>query len=137
MAGFYSLMADAVVAVHAAYVLVVVGLQILVPIGAVRGWKWVRNFTLRAIHLAMIALVVAESLAALACPLTSLEAWLRAQAGRPVAHGSFIGRWAHALLFFDLPTWVFTLGYALFGLAVLATFLLIPPRWPWKNSGKG
>jgi hypothetical protein len=32
------------------------------------------------------------------------------------------------LLFFDAEPWVFTVCYTLFGLAVLATFVLAPPR---------
>jgi len=43
--------------------------------------------------------------------------------------GDFIAQWLHDLLFFDAEPWVFTMCYTLFGLAVLATFVLAPPRW--------
>ena len=35
----------------------------------------------------------------------------------------------HDLLFFDAEPWVFTLLYTAFGLLVVATFVMAPPRW--------
>ena len=50
--------------------------------------------------------------------------------------GDFIGYWAHQLIFYRAEPWVFTVGYILFGLAVLAAFILAPPRWPRSISGE-
>ena len=126
---FYSLLADLIVAVHVAYVgFLLVGL-ILILVGAWRGWSWTRNRWFRLIHLALIAIVVAESWLDISCPLTSWESDLRHAAGETSYAGSFIGHWMHELLFFDAPTWAFTLCYTLFGVAVLATLLFAPPRW--------
>jgi hypothetical protein len=137
---FYRLLADLVVLAHVAYVSFVAGGLLLNLIGCWRGWRWVGNFWFRAIHLLAIAVVVAESLLGIVCPLTTLENALRARAGDSGYAGSFVGRMLHELLFFDAPTWVFTVCYCGFGLAVLATFLLAPPRWPGsarpKNLGK-
>jgi hypothetical protein len=82
----------------------------------------------------MIGVVVVEAVLSIVCPLTTLEHNLRARAGQPVDETSFIGRWVHELLFFEAPEWVFTIVYCLFGAAVLATFLLAPPRWPWRKE---
>jgi hypothetical protein len=122
------LLADAVVVLHLVYMLVVVGGEVAVLVGAARGWAWVRNLYFRAIHLLMIGVVVAESLMAMACPLTDLEDWLRRQAGQAVEQGTFIGRLAHAVLFVELPSWAFTVIYCLFGILVLGTLYWIPPR---------
>ncbi len=130
---FLSLLADAVVVLHLIYMLVVVGGEVAVLVGAARGWVWVRNFYFRVIHLLMIGVVVAESLVAMACPLTDLEDWLRRQAGQAVEQGTFIGRLAHAVLFVELPSWVFTVIYCLFGLLVLGTLYWIPPRLPQRG----
>jgi hypothetical protein len=132
---FLSLLADAVVVLHLIYMLVVVGGEVVVLVGAARGWAWVRNFCFRAIHLLMIGVVVAESLVAMACPLTDLEDWLRRQAGQAVEQGTFVGRLAHAVLFVDLPSGAFTVVYCLFGLLVLGTLYWIPPRRPkrWRR----
>ncbi len=81
-------------------------------------------------HLAMIAYVVLESWLGVPCPLTLWENELRRLAGESDYPGDFIGYWAHRLIFFRAEPWVFTLVYTLFGLVVLATFVLAPPRWP-------
>jgi len=40
----------------------------------------------------------------------------------------FMSRLVRRIIFYDFPTWVFTLTYILFALLVAATFLLAPPR---------
>src|SRR4029079_7904709 len=56
----YRLLADLIVAIHAAYVaFVVVGL-LLILIGLACGWKWVRNWWFRVAHLVAILIVAAE-----------------------------------------------------------------------------
>jgi polyferredoxin len=129
----YRLLADFVVAIHFAYVAFVLVGAILVLVGALRHWAWVRNFWFRAIHLLMIGVVVGESFCNVLCPLTDWEDQLRELAGETVASGTFIGRLAHWLLFYDIPHSTLVVSYYLFGLAVLLTWLLVPPRWPWKR----
>lgn len=128
------LAADAVVVFHAAYVLFVVAGLLLVWIGAWRGWEWVRNRWFRGIHLAMILIVIVEAWFGIVCPLTTLENWLRRAGGEQAYAGDFIARWVHDLLFFELPPWVFTVCYSVFGLAVLAAVWFVPPRWKWERS---
>ena len=125
------LLADAIVVIHAAYVsFVAIGL-IAIIVGLVRRCSWARNFWFRMVHLTMIAIVVAEALAGIPCPLTVWEHSLRTQAGQEAYSGDFLGHWAHRLIFFDAPPWVFTSGYCLFGLVVILTFIFGPPRRPW------
>jgi hypothetical protein len=92
-------------------------------------WRWVRNFWFRSLHLLAILVVAAEAVCGITCPLTTWEQQLRTRAGETAYRGDFIADWVHRLLFFDFEPWVFTLGYVLFGLAVLTTFILAPPRW--------
>jgi hypothetical protein len=48
--------------------------------------------------------------------------------------GSFVGRLFHGLLYYgDTPEWIFRVGHIVFGVLVLATLLLAPPRWPWRR----
>ncbi len=130
----YRLLADAIVVVHLVYVAFVVLGMAAILAGIVRRWAWVRNFWFRTVHLLMIAVVVVESLCGILCPLTDWEDRLRDASGSPNEPGTFIGRWAHDLLFIDLPPWVMTVCYVVFGLAVLLAFLLAPPRWPWRGQ---
>ncbi len=124
----YKLAADVVVVMHAAYVSFVVFGQLAVLIGILCRWEWVRNRWFRWLHLAAISIVVAEALLGIVCPLTTLEGWLRARAGQANYQGDFVGHWVHELLFYEAPPWVFTLVYTAFGLLVVATFVIAPPR---------
>ena len=102
----YALLADAVLALHVALVLFVVGGFVLV--------------------------VVAEAWFGVVCPLTSLEMWLREQADGSTYAGGFIEHWLSRVLYYDAPPWVFTAVYSLFGVAVAATWWRFPPRRRWR-----
>jgi hypothetical protein len=122
------LLADLLVVFHAIYVAFVVLGLVVILIGIAFNWAWVRNFWFRVIHLLMIGIVVLESVAGIPCPLTVWERELRLRAGQATYAGDFLGYWAHRLIFYQAAPWVFTLVYTLFGLAVLAAFVLAPPR---------
>ena len=72
---------------------------------------------------------MAESWFGLVCPLTSLEMWLRENAHGTTYAGSFIEHWLQRILYYDAPTWVFTVVYTLFGVVVAATWWHFPPRF--------
>ncbi len=120
--------ADLVLVAHAAFIAFVVGGQLLILAGWARGWHWPRHLPFRVLHLAAIATVVLESWFGVTCPLTWLEFELRAGQGPPIAAEGFVAYWLHQLIFYDAPSWVFTLVYTLFGATVLAAFVFYPPR---------
>jgi hypothetical protein len=130
----YHILADAVLIGHAMYVIFIVGGLVLILLGAGFQWQWVKNFRFRALHLAAIALVVLQSWFKVTCPLTTLEMYFREQGGQTPYSGTFMAHWLHQLLFYEAPFWVFSAGYTLFGLAVAATWLLIPPRIHWRRN---
>lgn len=117
-------MADLVLVVHLAFVAFVLGGLVAIWVGAALGrpWAFARGF--RLLHLAAIAVVVAESLAGIACPLTIWEDALRGNH----EEAGFIARWLRALLYWNLPGWVFTLAYCAFGALVAWTWFRVPPR---------
>jgi hypothetical protein len=124
----YGILADILVAVHVAFMVYVVLGQLVILAGVVARWSWVRNIWFRCSHLLAIFIVAFETVMNMPCPLTVWEHDLRMAAGQPVSEATFIGRLMHNLLFYDLPTWVFTTAYlTFFGLVVL-TFVLAPPR---------
>lgn len=131
----YAVLADLIAATHLAYVsFVVIGLLVILIGGALR-WRFIRNFWFRAIHLAMILIVVFEALLGIMCPLTVWEYRLRMAAGQQdVSDSSFVARLVHNLMFFDFPPMIFTIGYCLFGLAVLASWWFYPPSNPLKKA---
>jgi hypothetical protein len=126
----YQLLADLIVVLHAGYVgFVVLGVPAIL-FGAWRGYGWARNFWFRAVHLLMIGIVALEALFGILCPLTDWEDQLRELAGQEVQEGTFIGRWAHELIFVDVSPSMLTVCYCLFAAVVIAMFVMIPPRRP-------
>ena len=124
----YQLLADLVLATHFAVVLFVIGGLAAIVVGNVYGWRFVNGWWFRLAHLAAIGIVVAQAWLGIACPLTTLETWLRVQAGEAGYEVSFIEHWLTRLLFYDAPGWVFTAAYTAFGLAVIAAWWRFPPR---------
>jgi hypothetical protein len=123
------LAADLLVGFHFLYVLFAVTGELVVLAGGLLRWRWVRNLPLRVTHLAAVALVAAEALLGVVCPLTSWEYDLRVLAGQRVERDiSFVGRLVRSIIFYDFPTWVFTVTYVAFALLVAGTFFLFPPR---------
>jgi hypothetical protein len=125
----YQFLADAVLLLHFAVVLfVIVGLPLVVA-GNLRGWPWVNNLGFRLANLAAIVFVAAQAWLGQNCPLTTLESWLRVQAGSSSYRRSFIEHWVQRLLFYEAPFWIFTAAYTAFGLLVLAAWWYFPPRY--------
>jgi len=118
------LLADVLLVSHFVIAAFIVGGLLLTWLGAALGWRWTRNPWFRYLHLGAIALVAAEALAGLACPLTVWEDLLRGG----VRAESFIGRWVQRLLYYQAPEWVFTVAYVLWTAATLLTLWLVPPR---------
>jgi hypothetical protein len=124
----WTLAADAVLFLHLCVVIFVVVGLVLIVIGNLLGWRFVNRWWFRLLHLATIAIVVAQAWLGMVCPLTTLELWLRAQAGEATYAGGFIEYWLSRLLYFNAPPWVFTAAYTGFGLLVAAAWWRWPPR---------
>ncbi len=121
-------LADALLVFHAGIVVFVVGLLPLVAVGGARGWAWVRSPMLRATHLLLIAVVVAQAWLGRLCPLTIWEQALRVAAGQPTHGEGFIAHWVGRWLYWDVPLAVFALIYTAFAAAVVWAWWRVPPR---------
>jgi hypothetical protein len=124
----YQLLADAVLLLHFGVVVFVIGGLVVVVVGNWRGWPWVNGWWFRLAHLAAITVVVAQSWLGRLCPLTTLESWLRVQAGSPTYAKSFIEHWVQRIIFYEAPIWVFTAAYTAFGILVVVGWWYFPPR---------
>lgn len=134
----YAMFADAVLLLHFAVVVFVVGGLPLVFIGNQRGWRWVNGRLFRWTHLAAIVVIIVQAWLGQHCPLTILESWLRTQAGQGVRYEtSFVQHWLHQVLFFDAPLWVFALVYTAFGLLVAVAWWRFPPERGRGAGGRG
>ena len=133
----FHLAADAILVLHFAIALFVVGGLVLIIVGNLFGWRWVNALWFRLLHLAAIAIVVAEAWLGITCPLTTLEMWLRAQSGAGIAANyseSFIGYWLQRLLFYSAPPWMFVLAYTVFGALVVAAWFRFPPTFKKRRQ---
>src|SRR5271156_6406509 len=122
--------ADFVTAIHAGFVLFVVIGFIAILVGWAAGWRCVRNFYFRLVHLSMILFVCCEALMGTACPLTSWENTLRTKGSESGYSRDFIGYWLDRLIFYHASPWVFTTAYLTFAAWVLFPFWLGPPMGP-------
>ena len=123
----YRLAADAILVTHGLFVAFVVFGLVLVLLGAALHWQWILNFWFRALHIAAIAIVVLQSWLGRICPLTIWEMELRNRAGQTTYSDTFVSYWLQKLLFYEAPAWVFVVCYTLFGILVVASWLLFPP----------
>jgi hypothetical protein len=129
MRDFYGFAADFIVVFHLCYVLFAVGGELLIVLGWLLRWKWVRNFTFRIVHLLAVVVVAVEALIGVLCPLTEWEYQLRLRAGQSVEDEiPFMARLVRRLIFYDFPDWVFTLTYILFALLVATSLFFVRPR---------
>lgn len=102
---------------------------IAIPLGAWRGWRWVRGFWWRLAHLLSLALVAAQALAGRACLLTLWQARLQGRA----AASPLIAAWIDRLIYWPLPLWIFAAGYTLIWLYAIWLWWRVPPRAAWRG----
>lgn len=124
----YRALADTVLLLHLALVVFVVGGLAAVIVGNLAAWQWVNKLWFRVLHVVAIGVVVLQAWLGQTCPLTTLESWLRLQAGGTAYQAGFIEHWIQSVLFYEAPTWVFTAVYSVFALVVLASWWWFPPR---------
>jgi hypothetical protein len=130
----YGILAEFIVAIHLAYVsFVVVGL-LLILVGILRRWQWIRNPWFRCIHLLMILIVAVEAMGDVSCPLTTWEYDLRALAGQEPSTDTFVGRMLRPVLFAASGTTFLPTAYYVFAGLIVATFFIAPPRFRKVSS---
>jgi hypothetical protein len=101
---------------------------IAVPLGAWRGWEFVRVFWWRALHLAALAIVALQALLGRACFLTLWQDSLVQNAGESGSQAPLIQRWVSEVIFWPLPVWFFALLYVAVWIYAMVLWRLVPPR---------
>jgi len=132
----YSLLADVILLLHALLVAFVVIGFILIVVGMVRDWAWIKNFWFRLAHLVTIGIVTVQALFGRYCPLTLWESQLRRAAGENFYSTSFVQYWLQQIIYYELPLWFFAVLYTVFTLLVLLTWIVKPPKKPGMGATK-
>jgi len=122
-----ALLADIIAIIHLGYVSYVILGFILIVVGIILRWKWIRNLPFRITHLLAIVGVACEALLGVNCPLTVLEYKLRYALNLSKEKVSFIGTIIDSLLYYNAPGWLFTIIYTVFAITVIITFIIAPP----------
>ena len=131
----YDTIADAVLTLHVAVVVFIVGGLFAIVLGNRRGLHlpWLNALWFRLTHLVAILFVMAESWLQVACPLTTLELWLRIRSNSnaglngSLAAAKCIQYWLGKVLYFTAPWWVFAIAYSLFATLVVISWIKYPP----------
>lgn len=97
---------------------------VAIPLGAWRGWSFVRVRWWRLLHLGSLAVVALQALAGRACFLTIWQDEISGSA----AGDPLIMRIVNGLIYWPLPIWVFTAAYVAVFAYVLALWRFVPPR---------
>src|SRR5579859_5337740 len=128
-----TMLASVILWIHVGIILFNVLGLLVIPIGAWRGWAFVRIFWWRALHVAVLAIVALQGVFQKLCFLTVWQDVLLARAGQAVSDQPLIERWVISLIFWPLPIWVFTLIYIAAWIATLVLWRLVPPRRRAEN----
>ena len=112
-----------VLAVHLVVIAFNIAGLIVVPLGAWRGWPWVRIRWWRLLHLVSLAVVAGQAALGRACFLTDWQDGLSGGGREPL-----IMRWVNSVIYWPLPMWVFTAGYLVVFGYVIALWVFVPPR---------
>lgn len=125
---FAALLADAILVLHVGIVAFVVLGAFAIPLGAWRGWRWVRGLRWRMAHVVLMGVIALQAWLGALCPLTIWEQALRERAGQALYGESFIEHWLSRLIFFEAPWWAFVAAYTAFAAFVLLLWRIVPPR---------
>lgn len=118
-------LAGVVLALHVAIILFNVFGLVAIPLGAWRGWRFVRVVWWRLLHLLALAVVAGQAATGRVCFLTLLQ---DALLGQPGQRPPLIMRWVNRAVFWPLPLWFFAVLYGLVLFYALALWWWVPPR---------
>ncbi len=115
------LLGDFVAIVHAGFVIFVIVGFVLIVVGELRHWRWVRNAWFRYVHLAAVMFTLVRVWLGMTCPLWILEDHVR---GSTTATYDRVTQWCHRLCFRGSPHRDFQIKVTLFAALVLAQMIL-------------
>ena len=118
-----------ILAFHLAIIAFNIAGCVLIPIGAWRRWRWVREFWWRLAHLLSLAVVALQALLGRACFLTI---WQDAASGASHVQ-PLIASWINRLIYWPLPLRVFAAAYVAVFVYVIALWIFVRPRLPRRR----
>jgi hypothetical protein len=120
--------ASLVLYLHFAVVVFNVFWIVAIPLGAWRGWTFIRSFFWRAAHLVVLAVVALQAVVGALCFLTTWQNALLRAAGGSAGETSVVDTIVTRLIFWPLPLWAFVVIYVAAVVYALALWWLVPPQ---------
>jgi hypothetical protein len=118
-----------VLAIHAAVVAFNIFWMIAIPIGAWRGWRFVRSFWWRSAHIASLVIVAIQPLLGRYCFLTLWQEALKEMAGpTALAEPGWLERVLTLMVFWPLPPWIFVYLYVAAAVWTVSLWWIVPPN---------
>lgn len=130
-----SVLADVMLWLHVAIILFNLFGLVAIPVGAARGWAFVRIFWWRTLHLMLLAVVALQALFGRACLLTIWQSDLLREAGKTTATVPLIERWVASAIYWPLPFWAFIVLYGVIFIYALLLWVIVRPTLPRKRGG--
>jgi Protein of Unknown function (DUF2784) len=118
------ILVEAILAVHLAIILFNLFGLIVVPLGAICSWPFVRVRWWRVLHLVLLGTVALQAVFGRACILTLWQDAVATGAANPTP---LIMGWVNRMIYWPLPIWVFAALYLLVFAYALALLWLVPP----------
>ena len=113
---------QAVLAAHLAVIAFNVFGLAAIPLGAWRGWTWVRVRWWRILHVVSWTAVALQAVLGRACFLTIWQDDLTGGGAQPL-----IMRWVDGLIYWPLPIWAFSALYLVLFASVIVLWWRVPP----------
>jgi hypothetical protein len=101
---------------------------VAIPLGAWRGWSFVRVRWWRLLHLFSLLIVAVQAIIGAVCFLTIWQSDLLERAGEAPQRAPLIQRTIESLIFWPIPIWIFTALYLAVFAYTLLLWRLVPPR---------
>src|SRR6266436_6734313 len=129
--------AEAILWLHVVVIAFSIFGLVAIPLGAWGGWKGVRVFWWRALHLGILGIVALQAVLGRACFLTIWESDLLRLAGQVTSSEPLIQQWVSRAIYRPLPLWVFAVLYVTVCVYALLLWWLVPPRFSRRSVSSG
>ena len=121
--------ANVVAVLHLVFVVFIVGEMIVILTPSARETRFVRDRSLRLLHVIAIYIVLVEEATGWSCPLNVLQWNLRSEAIGSAKATVGLGGLLDFLLYRTVPPIALDIMYWSFGLLVIVWLFVAPPRW--------
>jgi Protein of Unknown function (DUF2784) len=103
--------AEAIFCFHVVVIAFAVFGLVAIPLGAWSGWKFVRVFWWRAMHLGLLGIVALQAALGRACFLTVWEGEFLRSAGEAASNEPLVYRWVSQAIYWPLPLFLWVRFY--------------------------